>query len=853
MSKVKQFLLKNWPMTLGTMIILSIVLYYVIFNGGVQVFHYDMIEQGIRFVQHGYDLLRTPGITFWDWNFYMGANIFSHGFYFLFSPFWLIFAALPSKDLVPYAFLYVNLLKHLLLFLFSCVYFKRIRQSNISVLAGASIITFSGFALGYYNYSHFTDVMLFIPLILYFVEEFIDYRKYLGLIFTISIISIINPYLMILFSGFIFPYTLFRYVTKQESFDFKQTLIDGSKFVLIFLLALGISAVILYPNMSILLSSPRIEGVTNLFKLIGKNDLFRYITSFLQPVVDRNNFNPLVSKFIVPSFGHSGGAAVYSLIISPMLIPHLIYVEKDKKHKYGLIILYGFYIVFGLFPNLYFLLQGNDDTRWMVSFIFLNAYSLSYLLDNVKHIKKIPTLISALIVSGLLVGTYFYSRKLGLHNEEIYYLIAKRNVIVLGAIVWMYAIVLVIKPKISTFLLAFILIVESYFSLYNIFLNPVSSISMSAVELESYQLDNNAVIKKIQSTDDSVYRIDVQESYSFNNPLSKDYLGFTFYHSVYNYEIDDFIQNNIASAGGWVVGSNPGKWQYKEMFASKYWFDLTSGNHVPFGYTYLDSVLYDQQPVDIYKNQFPVPLMYAMENTLNYETWRNLNSQDKMRSLMNHVVLYDSSNTKVEFINDMVDLGSFGTQMVKTFDTPQKNAIASIVLPRGEELRITFKMNGEVVNEYYAYEPQYSSVYMRDVFDEIIFDVTNLYGVPAEEFINNAYIEYPEEYFEDWYDEFSANFAQDIMIGNNAFSSKLVSKKEQWMVTSIAYDSNWTVRINGEPVKVEKVNGGFIGFIIPEGNLVIEGSFYPQEMTYGLIISVMSLLLLILIKNKQWL
>jgi len=220
---------------------------------------------------------------------------------------------------------------------------------------------------------------------------------------------------------------------------------------------------------------------------------------------------------------------------------------------------------------------------------------------------------------------------------------------------------------------------------------------------------------------------------------------------------------------------------------------------------------------------------------------------------MNHVVLYDSSNTKVEFINDMVDLGSFGTQMVKTFDTPQKNVIASIVLPRGEELRITFKMKGEVVNEYYAYEPQYSSVYMRDAFDEIIFDVTNLYGVPEEEFINHAYIEYPEEYFEDWYDELSGNFAQDITIGNNEFSSKFASKKEQWMVTSIAYDSNWTVKINGEPVKVEKVNGGFIGFIIPEGNLVIEGNFYPREMTYGLIISVISLLLLILIKNKQWL
>ena len=136
MSKLKQTLLKHYPMVIGTMIILSIVLYYVIFNGSVQVFHYDMMEQGIRFVQHGYDLLRTPGITLWDWNFFMGANIFSHGFYFLFSPFWLIFAALPDKASIPYAFLFVNMLKHLLLFLFSCVYFKRIRQSNLSVQIG---------------------------------------------------------------------------------------------------------------------------------------------------------------------------------------------------------------------------------------------------------------------------------------------------------------------------------------------------------------------------------------------------------------------------------------------------------------------------------------------------------------------------------------------------------------------------------------------------------------------------------------------------------------------------------------------------------------------------------------------
>lgn len=853
MSKVKQFLLKNWPMTLGTMIILSIVLYYVIFNGGVQVFHYDMMEQGIRFVQHGYDLLRTSGITFWDWNFFMGANIFSHGFYFLFSPFWLIFAALPDKGMVPYAFLYVNMLKHLLLFIFSCLYFKRIRNTNVSVLAGASIITFSGFALGYYNYSHFTDVMLFVPLILYFVEEFVDYRKYLGLIVTITIISIINPYLMILFSGFIFPYTLFRYIVKQEKFDFKSTLIDGTKFVFIFLLALGISAVILYPNLSILLSSPRIEGSVNLFQTISKNDLFRYITSFLQPVVDRNNFNPLISKFIVPSYGHSGGSAVYSLIISPLLIPHLFYVDKDKKHKYGLIVFYLFYVIFGLFPNLYFLLQGNDDTRWMVSFIFLNAYTVSYLLDRVKSFKKIPTLILTTAVSLLLVGSYFYSRRLGLHNEEIYYSIAKRNVIILGLIIWLYALALMFKHKFALTLIVFVLVFELYLSLYNIFFNPVSSISMPAEELDSYQLTNDSVIQRIKDIDDDVYRIDVLENYSFNNPMSKDYLGFTFYHSVYNYEIDDFIQNNIASAGGWVVGANSGKWQYKEMFGSKYWFDLTGGRNVPFGYEFVETVQYDKQPVDIYRNLYPIPFMYAMENSLNFDVWKSMNSLEKMRSLMSQVVRYEDENTNVIESGELVHLGSFGTNLIYKFDQIQKDAIVSTVLPRSEELRILLKLDGNIVREYYSYEPQYSSVFVEEAFDEIEFIVTNLYGVPEEEFINEAYIEFPETYFYEWYSDIEDRFVTNFEIDNNRFSGDFVSKKEQWMVTSIAYDDGWSVRVNDEVVEIEKVNGGFIGFKIPSGTLRIEAEYFPESLKVGLSVTFVSLIILFLIKTKHWL
>ena len=126
-------------------------------------------------------------------------------------------------------------------------------------------------------------------------------------------------------------------------------------------------------------------------------------------MVDRNDFNPLVSKYVVPSYGHSGGAAVYSFIITPLLLPQLFNLKFDFKHRITLLIFYAFLIIFALFPNLYFLLQGNNDTRWMVMFIFLNVYTITYLLDDFKRIDKFNLVFSLIALGVLVIGTYYYS------------------------------------------------------------------------------------------------------------------------------------------------------------------------------------------------------------------------------------------------------------------------------------------------------------------------------------------------------------------------------------------------------------------------------------------------------------
>jgi hypothetical protein len=244
--------------------------------------------------------------------------------------------------------------------------------------------------------------------------------------------------------------------------------------------------------------------------------------------------------------------------------------------------------------------------------------------------------------------------------------------------------------------------------------------------------------------------------------------------------------------------------------------------------------------------------MYTQSNTLNYKTWKDLNSLEKMRSLMNQVIIYDSNDTTPEYNNTLVDLGVFENQLVKKFDQVQSNVIVYAVFPRSEEVKMTFLLNGEVIRKFYSYEPNYSSVFVQENFDEIIFDVTNLYGVPSEEFINNAYMEYPNKSFNEWYSKLENGFVNNIKLETNKFSGELNSDSNQWLVTSIAYDKNWKIKVNNQYVNAEKVNGGFLGFQIPQGDLIIQGEYIPQDVYFGLGVSIISTLFVILMKNKHW-
>lgn len=99
------------------------------------------------------------------------------------------------------------------------------------------------------------------------------------------------------------------------------------------------------------------------------------------------------------------------------------------------------------------------------------------------------------------------------------------------------------------------------------------------------------------------------------------------------------------------------------------------------------------------------------------------------------------------------------------------------------------------------------------------------------------------------------NLIEDVTYSNNKFEFKTTTESKKLYVTNIPYDKGWTLKSNGEKIDMIKVNGGFIGFIAPEGVTTYKLSYFTPNLGKGAITTGVSILLLVLLcylyRNKK--
>nr|WP_319490096.1 YfhO family protein [uncultured Caproiciproducens sp.] len=228
---------------------------FIIFDNGYFLFYGDFNVQQVPFYQMCHDAVRSGNIG-WSWTTDLGANfIGSYSFYLLGSPFFWLTIPFPSW-VVP------HLMGPLLILKFGCasltgfLYLKRYVKNPDYAVIGGMLYAFSGFSVYNIFFNHFHEAIVFFPLMLWALDEYMYKRRRGIFALTVFVCCFVNYYF---FAGQV-VFTLIYGFTRLLSGNWKISLRD---FLLLFCEAvIGVlcAGILLVPTVLAVIQNPRVDN-----------------------------------------------------------------------------------------------------------------------------------------------------------------------------------------------------------------------------------------------------------------------------------------------------------------------------------------------------------------------------------------------------------------------------------------------------------------------------------------------------------------------------------------------------------------------------------------------------------------
>ncbi|MEA4875899.1 YfhO family protein [Anaerorhabdus sp.] len=843
---------QNYKLYLFVLILLILFfLPYIILNNGIILQPGDPFELNYKLWLGGYNQVHLGEIGQFNWSLGFGANTLSYVFYFLTNPFFFLSLLFP-RDFIPYSFLVFGILQLWLGFIFTHVWLKKITTHNLGAIIGAFIICFSAYGIFYFQAEQFLKCLFLYPLALYFTECFLANKKHNGLVITIAVMGITQFYLLYQFIPFICLYALLRYlIIYQNKTKAKEIILTALKFVGWLVLGIGISAIILVPCAYLILSIPRFTTSSiGLFDHLDRFQLYEVISSMFTPIFQKLDANAFIAANQHEFFGWSGSTPLYSLIITPCLLP-LIFFIKNKFQRNCYLAFYsllGFFLFFQIFSYIF---QASIDTRWYYMFLFFNAYLAAIDIDKYEdqEYSKKQILISFSIPIILIIAFTFISSIGQLNTVRM---LMKLGLSSLVMIVLILAYGFIFYKKLNKKFLFILISLEIIFTgvVFYYFNEPISAIRFDSKEIK------NDVPSYFHNLDDGFYRVmydsntviewrdgeeHIQSLTTANEPMANAFPGFAFYESVYNTNQEEFMArfktvNNMKQLIG--------RTKVYNLLSAKYWYTFNYEDAIPYGYNKIHE---SPKGYTVYENENFVELGFAYNKTINKDFLLTLPFLEQDRIMQEYLAVENSTNTTYT-LNDNIELLTVlptDTIRVYDFEEPVKDVNIYLEVFGLPNTKITTYYQDEVVNKYDLWQFNYIDFPVYEYIDKIVIESEDIYGYGTEV---PLYIEpFDESYSENFKNLTSESFKNVIFTNDIIQGDITISGNEKYVFTSIPYDKGWSVYVNGEKINYEKVQLGFIGFKLQPGTYHVEFKYQIPFLNVGVGITTISILILIVI------
>lgn len=798
MKKIKEFLLKHrylWLTILLTLVITGIIfLLKRIYPFGKSPFSlYDFDHAYVPVYYKLWDLLHGTGGFLFDWNLGAGLNVFgSLVSNSIISPSSLIIG-LFKRSYIPYAMSFVVIAKIITVSICAYIAISKLfpKVKGIYKVFSTLLYTFSGWTIFMVSSLLYLDVLALFPLFVLAFYRLLKDGKWGMYVIVLTSCLLLNYYMSWLTLFFIIGTTIISLFI----LDIKDKKKKAVMVLLLTLLCLGMSCILFLPSV--------IQALTS-FRMQSAGDMD------------------------VPYLGETFLKIIYML---PMAIPMYftgkqLFVKKDKKVNlfFGLLLIY---LLIGIFiPQINAMWHTGSYSGLPFRYAHIPSFililiSLYYLQNNfkeVKETKKVNIVLSIILMLFIGVLAWLYRKEyLG---ESFIYVVSKYSqffCLLMIFILFLVTINVIIKTNKKVLSTLLVLITGLQIVIYGYYFIDNGNVEASTSVYTQEILDTFEFKDDGYNLTDQTNRLNVNFPYMLNVPSMENRLHFikeqeiNFSNRLGYYAFDTFIY----SRGGTLFSNL--------LMQNKY---------------HLSSVPMDERLYTLLEKNSDVYL-YESKYNLNYiipysgkvvEEYSNIlvdNNNLLYKELFNREenIMHLIDNEKVKLSKDNVyyfySYDGFPYQLFEQIKEIDENSYR---------------------NSYMSYDKYVSEVILTK---DVKLDLTDYIGLRVAYINIDEFVEFVDEI-----DDYEVTVSTKDSI--KTFNYK--AKEDTSVLIPVNYDESLIVKVNDKQVDYKLNAYNMLSIDVKKGNNKIEVSYVPKFFKEGIIVTIVSLVILLVVwlTNKKF-
>jgi uncharacterized membrane protein YfhO len=607
----------------------KVYLFKDIGSDSINIYFPGLVQQG--------EYIKANGIPTWTFSQGLGQNMF---------PLWLgdifsnIVMLLFSKEKLPYTLAWIEVIKVLLN---GWVFYKLLLELKLHKYAaciGAFLFAFSGYIILGGCWTIFSLEALYITLILYGFERWLNKGKWLWFVVGLTCMSFLQPFFLFPYAIFLAVYMPVRYFDVHDGVWNKFPVFFGKTLGLA-VLGVAISAYQLFPDLLQYIESPRVGGEAQLITKLKAQPIFGLTDEWLRFTT---TFRAFGSDMLGSGSAFQGwqnyleAPLFYCGILCLVTFPQA-FAGMDKRRRIAYGILAGIFalpIFFPFFRYSFWAYTGDYFRTYslVVTLLLLlfTAKGLNYIITE----GRVNLIILGVTVAFLLFLLYTPSDQFAPAINSGLRSFATMLIFVYGILLYGLTTKAEFRNISRVALLVVCFFEMIYFSSQTVNERDVMTASelTDRVGYNDYTVD---AVRSIKQRDHSFYRINKDYSsgmaihQSINDAKVQGYYGSQSYFSFNQKNYIRFLgELNVLNpkdenATRWAMGVS-GRPLLFSLVGGKYWLVRRPETHVEtFGYDQIGQY----GNVKVYQNRYALPLAFAYDTVLENDRFKTLSTFQK--------------------------------------------------------------------------------------------------------------------------------------------------------------------------------------------------------------------------------